>query len=290
MTTDAAVRVHFRVCVSGSSGAGKTCLISRLTGRGFSPNVSSTVGVDYRSKTVETSHGLSAQLNYCDLAGQERFRSVCSTSYRNADAVLVVFDLTTGNSDFNDDAPYWIEQARQFAGGAIPILLVANKVDGAVGNLARERGLDLHNVNEAVQAHSYTGNIYYVSAKSGEGTADLERDLCHILEMTERYSEIASDLAVSGICARQRHARGIITGDGFNGGVVVVDSTQSVALLNVVNGADGVPRVVKAPQFVNLVGGNPKKEPGNLLTPRSLVSRAPTARSRQGSDFDGCAC
>jgi predicted GTPase len=205
--------------------------------------------------------------------------------------VLVVFDITTGNSTFNDDAPYWIDQARRFAGNTIPVLLVANKVDSVVGKDARERGLTLHNVDESVQAHSYAGNIYYVSAKSGVGTDDIERDLCHILEMTERYSEIASDLAVSGIHARQNHARGIITGNAFNGGdAAATTTTQPDALLNVVNGADGVPRVVKAPQFVKLVGGDPKKEPGNLLTPGSSASRAPISGSRQESGFDVCAC
>ena len=130
MAVSGNTHVHLRVCVSGSSGAGKSSLITRIVADVCPQNPPATIGVDYRGKDITTSHDLPAAIHFRDLAGQERFNAVCSSSYRGTDAVLVVFDLTPGSARGND-VQQWIDRAKQYANETVPILLVANKLDEA---------------------------------------------------------------------------------------------------------------------------------------------------------------
>eukprot|EP00826_Nyctotherus_ovalis_P035107 TRINITY_DN2984_c0_g2_i2.p2 TRINITY_DN2984_c0_g2~~TRINITY_DN2984_c0_g2_i2.p2 ORF type:complete len:169 (-),score=36.24 TRINITY_DN2984_c0_g2_i2:147-653(-) len=52
-----------------------------------------TIGVDFRFKTMRL-HDESIKLQIWDTAGQERYKTLTSAYYRNADGVVVVFDLT----------------------------------------------------------------------------------------------------------------------------------------------------------------------------------------------------
>lgn len=289
MADTGAVCMHMRVCVSGSSGAGKSCLITRMVSNIFVHNTPTTIGIDYKTMPVETSHGLAAAIQFRDLAGQERFRSVCAMSYRNIDAVLVVFDLARGAPGLDSDVPYWIDQAAKFAGDAVPVLLVANKVDDTSELADRDRGLLLHGVGEVVEARAYSGSIYYVSAKTGVGIDAVVQALCHILESAERYIEAASAVVVGSAAARVRAASGDISGDAYSGADIPTPN-PSDALLNVVVDADGMARIVKAPQFVKLVGGNPAQEPGSSQVVELSVSRLQSAESRRASGSGGCAC
>ena len=65
-----------------------------------------------------------------DTAGQERFRTLTSSYYRNADAILVVFDIT--NEDSFTDVPAWVEEGQRYAVDSI-MFLVGNKSDLADG-------------------------------------------------------------------------------------------------------------------------------------------------------------
>lgn len=55
------------------------------------------------------------QLNMWDTAGEERFKSLTSQYYRNADAAIIVFDLTSRKS-FESVKDYWIKAFQQVVG------------------------------------------------------------------------------------------------------------------------------------------------------------------------------
>ncbi len=67
-----------------------------------------------------------------DTGGQQRYRPVLSTCYRNAHGVILVFDLTSEKSFAN--LPQWVKEVEEFtpasgAGAAVPRILVGNKCD-----------------------------------------------------------------------------------------------------------------------------------------------------------------
>jgi small GTP-binding protein len=81
-----------------------------------------------------------------DTAGQERFRTITSSYYRGAHAVLIVFDVTQEESFRN--VGKWIQELEAVHAGAVgqgstQILLIANKTD-----LSRQRVVETHRIEQ----------------------------------------------------------------------------------------------------------------------------------------------
>ncbi|XP_071671107.1 ras-related protein Rab-26 isoform X3 [Patagioenas fasciata] len=84
----------FKVMLVGDSGVGKTCLLVRFKDGAFlAGSFISTVGIDFRNKVL-TVDGVKVKLQIWDTAGQERFRSVTHAYYRDAHALLLLYDVT----------------------------------------------------------------------------------------------------------------------------------------------------------------------------------------------------
>jgi Ras and EF-hand domain-containing protein len=62
-----------------------------------------------------------------DTAGQERFRSITKQYFRKADAVVLVYDVTSEKSFLNVRS--WIESIRVGVDDCCVMCLVANKID-----------------------------------------------------------------------------------------------------------------------------------------------------------------
>ncbi|KAI4556718.1 hypothetical protein MJT46_015341 [Ovis ammon polii x Ovis aries] len=94
----ATVGIGFTVMLLGDSGVGKTCLLIRFRDGAFlSGTFIATVGIDFRNKVV-TVDGVRVKLQIWDTAGQERFRSVTHAYYRDAQALLLLYDITNKSS------------------------------------------------------------------------------------------------------------------------------------------------------------------------------------------------
>uniref|UniRef100_A0A8P0PHT4 RAB26, member RAS onco family n=1 Tax=Canis lupus familiaris TaxID=9615 RepID=A0A8P0PHT4_CANLF len=82
------------VMLVGDSGVGKTCLLVRFKDGAFlAGTFISTVGIDFRNKVLDVD-GVKVKLQIWDTAGQERFRSVTHAYYRDAHALLLLYDVT----------------------------------------------------------------------------------------------------------------------------------------------------------------------------------------------------
>jgi GTPase SAR1 family protein len=99
-----------RLVTVGDAHIGKSSLLHRLTYDSMPPShSSSTVGAAFFSKDLS-----GMRLNMWDTAGQERFRSIIPLYLRDADVVLLVYDLSDAKS-FEHLKNYWIDFAKQFA-------------------------------------------------------------------------------------------------------------------------------------------------------------------------------
>lgn len=81
-------------------GVGKSSLLIRFSDDTFSGSYITTIGVDFKIRTVLID-GLRVKLQIWDTAGQERFRTITSTYYRGTHGVIVVYDVTNGESFAN---------------------------------------------------------------------------------------------------------------------------------------------------------------------------------------------
>ncbi|XP_048463357.1 EF-hand calcium-binding domain-containing protein 4B [Rhincodon typus] len=116
----------FKIIFVGNSSVGKSSVLRRFCGEGFSPGLCATVGIDYHVKTVNVDNCLLA-LQLWDTAGQERFRSVTKQFFRKADGVVLMYDITAATTFIA--VRQWLESVQEGAGPEVLILLLANKTD-----------------------------------------------------------------------------------------------------------------------------------------------------------------
>ncbi|CAN1333798.1 GTP-binding protein YPTM2 [Linum perenne] len=90
----------FKLLLIGDSGVGKSCLLLRFADDSYLDSYISTIGVDFKIRTVEQD-GKTIKLQIWDTAGQERFRTITSSYYRGAHGIIVVYDVTDQES-FNN--------------------------------------------------------------------------------------------------------------------------------------------------------------------------------------------
>ena len=62
----------FKLLLIGDSSVGKTAILLRFSDDSFSPNFISTIGIDFRIKTIEI-RGKKIKLQIWDTAGQVKF-------------------------------------------------------------------------------------------------------------------------------------------------------------------------------------------------------------------------
>mmetsp|Transcript_5504 Transcript_5504/g.7026 ORF Transcript_5504/g.7026 Transcript_5504/m.7026 type:complete len:214 (-) Transcript_5504:91-732(-) len=116
----------FKLVLIGDSGVGKSCLLLRFADDAFTESYISTIGVDFRFRTVKIDKK-TVKLQIWDTAGQERFRTITSAYYRGADGIIMVYDVTS--QDSFDHVNDWLKEVNRYAAEGTCKLLVGNKSD-----------------------------------------------------------------------------------------------------------------------------------------------------------------
>jgi len=116
----------FKLLLIGDSGVGKSCLLLRFADDTYTDSYISTIGVDFKIRTVEL-EGKTVKLQIWDTAGQERFRTITSSYYRGAHGIIVVYDVTDAESFQN--VKTWLNEIDRYANENVNKLLVGNKSD-----------------------------------------------------------------------------------------------------------------------------------------------------------------
>jgi Ras-related protein Rab-8A len=115
-----------RLLTLGDSGIGKSSLLTRYTENEFSETFVSTIGIDFRLKTIEIK-GKSVKIQIWDTAGQERFRTITHNYYRGAHGIVLMYDVTQATSF--DNITKWMEDIQTHIDATINIILIGNKCD-----------------------------------------------------------------------------------------------------------------------------------------------------------------
>jgi Ras-related protein Rab-1A len=154
----------FKILLIGNSGVGKSSIVQMYSEKQFSENFLSTIGVDFKVKTVTVDDKI-VKMQIWDTAGQERFRSITNSYYRGAHGIFIVYDVTNRKS-FNDVHTIWKQEVeRHTLTKFMHSFLVGNKTD-------------LYNSREVSYdegqryADEYSMSFIEVSAKSNSFISD----------------------------------------------------------------------------------------------------------------------
>lgn len=118
----------FKLLLIGDSGVGKSCLLLRFADDTYSDSYISTIGVDFKIRTLELD-SKTVKLQIWDTAGQERFRTITSSYYRGAHGIGIVYDVTDRES-FNN-VKHWNAEIDRYASEGVTKVLIGNKFDMA---------------------------------------------------------------------------------------------------------------------------------------------------------------
>ena len=148
---------RFKVVLIGGSHCGKTSLTNRYVNGQFTANTLTTTQAAYYEKHIQTM-GSECFLDVWDTAGQERFHALTPMFYRDAEAALVVFDITDAQSF--TVSKKWVAELRQARGHDCYAVLVGNKTD-----LASQRTVSYDDAKS--WADSQKMEYFETSAKTG---------------------------------------------------------------------------------------------------------------------------
>jgi len=182
----------FKLLIIGDSGVGKSSLLLRFSDNTFSGTYITTIGVDFKIRTVDVG-GEKVKLQIWDTAGQERFRTITSTYYRGTHGVIVVYDVSNGESFAN--VKRWLHEIDTNC-DTVTRILVGNKDDDPS-----------RKVVEAADAQRFADQmsiqLFECSAKEGINVEEMfisitNLVLVHKKETQQRITQQANDTVKLG--------------------------------------------------------------------------------------------
>ena len=154
---------HYKIIFLGDQYVGKSSILNRFYQDKFEQDYQATIGLDFHSKNTEIK-GESIRLLLYDTAGQEKFKSLIPMYIRDANIILVVYDITVKESFIHTE--HWVNETKDLRREDAIFVLIGNKTD-----LEDKRQVTS---KEAEDFANEKGFIFHeVSAKTGDGVEDL---------------------------------------------------------------------------------------------------------------------
>jgi Ras-related protein Rab-6A len=153
----------FKLIFLGDQGVGKSSILNRFSQNKFEPDYQATIGLDFHSKT-ETINGASVRLLLYDTAGQEKFKSLIPMYIRDANIILVVYDITIKDSFVHTS--HWVNETQELKRDDAIFCLIGNKTD-----LEEKRTVSTKEAENFANEKDFI--FYEVSAKTGDGIFEL---------------------------------------------------------------------------------------------------------------------
>lgn len=153
-----------KLVLLGEAAVGKSSLVLRFVSNDFQENKEPTIGAAFLTQKC-TIGDRTIKYEIWDTAGQERFASLAPMYYRNAQAALVVYDITKPASFIK--ARQWVKELHEQASKDITIALVGNKFDLVEDDNSMDDSLRKVSIEEGMNLADEEGLLFYeTSAKT----------------------------------------------------------------------------------------------------------------------------
>jgi len=169
-----------QLVIVGDLEVGKTSFLLQYSEKKFYENTIMTTGLDYCIRT-EIIDNIPVQLKIWDTAGQERYHAQTKSFLKNADAVMLIYDVTSKETYLN--LKNWINSINTNPSQSnIKKIIIGNKID-----LENKREVNKHEAEKFAKAH----NISYFesSAKANINVLEPVLFLAKNVINSEEYKE-----------------------------------------------------------------------------------------------------
>ena len=148
--------LSFKMIVIGDAGVGKSCLTTKASKGIFEETYSATIGFEFLVFNVKLNDKV-IKLQIWDTCGQELYRSLISSFYRNASLAMMVYAID--NKESFNHIESWLKEVKLQSNPDIKIFLIGNKSD-----LDEKRKVSL----EAAKTFKEENAIHYFSETSAK--------------------------------------------------------------------------------------------------------------------------
>ena len=149
--------------IVGDSAVGKSNLLLRFTQGSFNSAYQLTIGVEFGSGRIIVENEI-FRVQIWDTAGQENFRSITRSYYKNSGCALLVYDISKKESF--ESIQSWIDDCKSSAPETVLMVLVGNKSD-----LTEERKVSEEEGREFAEKNGLL--FFETSAKTGENVKEV---------------------------------------------------------------------------------------------------------------------
>ncbi len=118
--------LSFKILIIGDSSVGKSCLALRATKGSFNSLYTPTVGFEFFNFYLKIEEEF-IKLQIWDTCGQEVYRSLISSFYRNSSLAIIVYAID--NEESFNNIEIWLNELKTKGNPDISIILVGNKLD-----------------------------------------------------------------------------------------------------------------------------------------------------------------
>ena len=201
------VNFSFKIIVIGDSAVGKSSLTLKGTKDHFKDFYTPTIGFEFLSFNIRIKDKI-VKLQIWDTCGQEVYRSLISSFYRNSSLAIIVYAIDDQESF--DNLESWLDEIKSQTHPYLKIFLIGNKVD-----LEDKRVIDKAVAEELVKDHKID-LFLETSAKTGYNAQKLFVKAAQIL--VENYKNFADIDPRDSITSKDKSSITLTANDNANEG------------------------------------------------------------------------
>ena len=193
--------LSFKLIIVGNSGVGKSCLTLKAIKNQYDDLYKSTMGIEFLSFNVKINDHI-IKLQIWDTCGQENYRSIIKSFYRNSSLAIIVYSIDSKESFKALQA--WLNEIKTESNPDIDILLVGNKADlddqREVEKKVGEKFCEDNNLSLFMETSAKTGfnaeNLFIKAAQIlyQKHQLDLSVDFSKMPYIPERIKIVGYDL------------------------------------------------------------------------------------------------
>ena len=164
--------IMFKIIIIGEAGVGKSCLTLRITKNNYIENYTPTIGFENTSLYFKINEKI-IKFEIWDTCGQETYRALINSFYRNASLIILVYSIDDENS--YNKLNNWLNDINSFFEEKITIFLVGNKID-----ITDKRKISTE-MGRKFSEENNLNDFFEVSAKNGDNIKQLMK-LPHLVK------------------------------------------------------------------------------------------------------------